>query len=276
LGQGRYSYPLFNWGFAVICNLDYMPKDQNKPFIQRLYDSNTLDKKFSELEHEVTLAGFDGVLYTFIPKLSRLSKSLQPVFQFSKTYSEIVENYQKQNFARNDFTIRLVEKGKLSIIDWWVEAKKISLNKEEKNVIKITKEKFGISKGITFPTLSNDMGIAGVSIINFKPEYANKKIDSEILEHLKTCCRIYHDHTLIHQDARYEFILPILETLTPKKKSVLKHLISGQPMKSITKESNITTRYAEKLLVELRKDFGDISKNELIYYLGLLNITEYL
>jgi FixJ family two-component response regulator len=81
---------------------------------------------------------------------------------------------------------------------------------------------------------------------------------------------------MTHQDARYKFILPILESLTPKKKIVLKYLISGQPMKNITDDSDITTRYAEKLLVELRKDFGDISKNELIYFLGLLNITEYL
>jgi len=247
-----------------------------KPFIQHLYDSKTLEEKFSALEHEVALSGFDGVLYTFIPKLSRLTEYLQPVFQFSESYADLIENYQKQNFSRNDFTIRLIEDGKLSIIDWWIEAKKTSLNKEEKHVNKITKEKFGISKGITFPTLSNDMGIAGVSIISFKPEYANKEIDSEVLERLKTCCRMYHDHTMIHQDARYEFILPILETLTTKKKNVLKHLISGQPMKNINETADITTRYAEKLLVELRKDFGDISKNELIYFLGLLNITEYL
>jgi FixJ family two-component response regulator len=81
---------------------------------------------------------------------------------------------------------------------------------------------------------------------------------------------------MVHQDSRYEFILPILESLTPKKKMVLKYLISGKPMKNIAEEADITTRYAEKLLVELRKDFGNISINELIYFLGLLNITEYL
>ncbi len=47
-------------------------------------------------------------------------------------------------------------------------------------------------------------------------------------------------------------------------------------MKNISKEANITIRYAEKLLVEFRKDFGNISNNELIYFLGLLSITEYL
>lgn len=253
-----------------------MPKDLSKPFIQRLYDSETLDEKFSALEFEVLNSGFDAVLYTFIPKLSLLKEPLQPVFQFSESYTEIVENYQKNNFGKNDFTIRLVEEGKLAIIDWWNEAEKLTLSKEEQHVVNVTKNKFSISKGITFPTLSNDLGIAGASMISFNKDYLHKKIDSEILGHLKICCRMYHDHTMIHQDARYKFILPILQALTIKKKIVLKYLISGQPMKNITEEGDITTRYAEKLLVELRKDFGDISKNRLIYFLGLLNITEYL
>jgi len=253
-----------------------MPKDLRKSFIQRLYDSKTLEEKFATLEHEVISSGFDGVLYTFIPKLSLLTESLQPVFQFSKSYAKIVDNYQKHNFSKNDFTIRLIEEGKLSIIDWWIEAEKLSLTQEEEYIVKVTRDDFGVSKGISFPTLGNDMGIAGASIISFNKEYAKKEVDPTILEHLKTCSRMYHDHTMIHQDARYEFILPILNALTPKKKIVLRYLISGRAMKNIAEESDITTRYAEKLLVELRKDFGDISKNELIYYLGLLNITEYL
>jgi len=52
-------------------------------------------------------------------------------------------------------------------------------------------------------------------------------------------------------------------------------LITGQPKKTIA-DVGVTERYADKLLMELRKTFGDISTNELIYLLGLLNITEYL
>ncbi len=81
---------------------------------------------------------------------------------------------------------------------------------------------------------------------------------------------------MIHQDARYKFILPILKTLTPKKIILIKYLISGKPMKYISDNEDITTRYAEKLLIELRKQFGNITTNELIYLLGLLNISEHL
>ena len=191
-------------------------------------------------------------------------------------FTAIIENYQKHNFSENDFTIRLVESGRLAIIDWWDEAEKLTLTEKEQYVVDITKNKFNVSKGITFPTLSSDLGLAGVSIVSFNKDYLSKEVDPKTLEHLKVCSRMYHDYTMVHHDARYNFILPILQTLTPKKKIVLKHLISGQPMKKITEESDITIRYADKLLIELRKEFGNISKNELIYFLGLLNITEYL
>jgi DNA-binding CsgD family transcriptional regulator len=255
---------------------DGYPLKSSNHFVQKLYESELPEEKFLILEKEVALSGFDGVLYTFIPKLSRLTDSLQPVFQFSKSYTDLITNYQKNDFSRHDFLIRLVEEGKLDIIDWWSEAERINLTAEEEKVNKVAKEEFGITKGITFPTLSNDMGYAGISIISFKQDFSDITIEASVLNHLKSCSRMYHDHSMIHQDARYEFILPILNTLTPKKKLLIKYLISGKPMKNIADEADITTRYADKLLSELRKQFGNISKNELIYLLGLLNISEYL
>lgn len=47
-------------------------------------------------------------------------------------------------------------------------------------------------------------------------------------------------------------------------------------MKYIADNEEISTRYAEKLLIELRKHFENISTNESIYLFGLLNISEYL
>lgn len=251
-------------------------KNASSDFIHRLYEAQSLEDKFAVLEKTIESFGFNGVLYTFFPTLARLTESLQPVFQFSESYSELLNNYQKNDYSRNDFVIRLVEAGELEIIDWWEEAKQMSLSDEEKKINHVTKVEYGVSKGITFPTLSNDAGLAGVSVISFKEAYKNKTIDSDLLNHLRICARMYHDQIMTHQDARYEFILPIIKTLTPKKKVVLKYLISGQPMKKINEDTDITTRYAEKLLVELRQNFGGISKNELIYLLGLINITEYL
>ncbi|KAG1694755.1 putative chromatin-remodeling complex ATPase chain [Nymphon striatum] len=169
------------------------------------------------LETEIKQSGFDGALYTFIPKLTRLSNTLEPVFQHSQSYDDFMSHYMENNHSRHDFVIRLVEEGKTDIIDWWHEAEKIELSPKEKHVNHIAKEEYGITKGISFPTLSNDLGFAGVSIISFNKNFTNKTIESETLDYLQKCARQYHDHAMIHQDARYSFILPILKTLTPKK-----------------------------------------------------------
>ena len=106
----------------------------------------------------------------------------------------------EKDFSRDDFVIRLVEEGTLETIDWWEEAKRLDLSENEKHVNKVAKESYGITKGISFPTLSNDLGFAGVSIISFKESFSNKTIDTEILRHLKKCSRQYHDHVMIHQE----------------------------------------------------------------------------
>jgi len=246
---------------------------QKSEILTSLYNANSCEEKFSILEEVILDAGFDAVLYSFYPKLSQLAKSLRPVFQFSNGYASLVEHYQKHDFSRHDFLIRLLENGETNVMDWWPLAEKIELSDEEKHVNHIARHKFGITKGIVFPTLYNDMGVAAVSIISFKAEDEHRQIEAKVINELHSCVRIYHDHMMVNQDDQIQFILPILELLTPKKKLVIKHLISGQPMKNI---EGVTERYAEKLLLELRKGFGGISKNEMIYYLGLINITEYL
>ena len=86
------------------------------------------------------------------------------MFQHSDSYEELMINYKENNYSRDDFVIRLVEEGKTDIIDWWEEAEHLELTKKEKHVNQVAKKHYGITKGITFPTLSNDLGFAGVSI----------------------------------------------------------------------------------------------------------------
>jgi hypothetical protein len=241
--------------------------------LTRLYNANANSEKFTILEEVMCDAGFDAVLYSFYPKLSQLAKSLQPVFQFSKGYEPLIENYQKENFSGDDFVIRLLTEGAVEPFDWWFQAKKTKMSDQEKKVNHIARHQFGIMKGICLPTLTNDLGIAGVSLISFKAEDEHRQLDAKDLDQLHNCARMYHNHIMINQNEQSQFILPILDLLTPKKKLVIKHLISGKPMKTI---EGVTERYAEKLLLELRKGFGNISKNELIYFFGLINISEYL
>lgn len=248
---------------------------QGSGIAQQLYDANSIDDKFSILENEIKCAGFDGLFYSFFPKLSKLSKTLQPVFQFSDSYAPLIKSYQENNYLEDDYIMRLLEEGNLDIIEWWKAKDFTKLSNKEEELSNIIRYEFKITKGITFATLNSDVGLAGASIISFKADSENWNIGENLLGQLKRSIQIYHDHMMINQDDRYKFIYPLLETLTPKKKTVIKYLITGKPMKNIS-DVGITERYGEKLLLEIRKSFGNISKNELIYLLGLLNITEYL
>jgi hypothetical protein len=77
------------------------------------------------------------------------------------------------------------------------------------------------------------------------------------------------------EDMRF-FIEPLLARLNDTKKKVLLHLVSGQLMKTISETHGISHRYAEKVILNMRKEFGDISTNELLYILGMVHIHEYI
>ncbi len=246
---------------------------ENRYFVQHLHDTEALPDKFSLLEKEAVKCGFDAALYTFIPKLTQLSDTINPVIQYSTSYSSRMLDYKEQNEIKNDFTVKLLTKGHTTVIDWWEQAEHLPLTNKEKQVNRRSKA-HGVAKGITFPTLNSDMGIAYMSVVSFNKAYANKPIAIKTLNYLKKCASQYHNHVMTHQGARYNFIAPILNTFTPKKVMLIKYIISGKPINSISEHENISTRYAEKLLIEIRKQFGNISTNELIYFLGLLNIPE--
>ena len=105
---------------------------------------------------------------------------------------------------------------------------------------------------------------------------AFKELKRQSLNDLQILANEYHSHILKSKDDLLFFILPLLENLTETKKRVLKHLMSGQPMKTIPQTYDISQRFAEKTLVNIRKDFGNISTNELMYILGMVNMHEYL
>ena len=78
------------------------------------------------------------------------------------------------------------------------------------------------------------------------------------------------------QEGMRFFIEPLLERLNDTKRKVLKHLLSNQPMKTIPETEGISQKYAEKVILMMRKEFGDISTNELLYILGMVHIHQYL
>jgi len=239
--------------------------------------SCTFGDNFEKLEHQIYKMGFDGVLYSFYPKPMYINSDIQPVLHFSESFNPFVGHYLKNNYGNSDFILRLALMGRRKPIDWWEEINLGNVTEKEMLVTLDAKENFGIHHGLSIPVLFGTFAIAGISVICKNPSidfYCELKERS--MDDLRECANQYHSKVIKYKEELHFFIFPLLEKLNESKKKVLRHLMSGKPMKMIEHQHDITPRYAEKVLINLRQEFGDISTNELIYILGMVNMHEYL
>jgi DNA-binding CsgD family transcriptional regulator len=232
---------------------------------------------FELLTTSIQALGFDDVLYSFYPKPMYLNKDVQPVLHFSSGFESFVEHYIKHDFGNRDFVLRLALQGRTEPVDWWQEIESGSVSPEEQFVTETARNDFHIHHGLSIPVLFGTFAIAGISVTSRKP-------DRKYFDFLKEKCTKklfelgdeYHRGIIKSRAELHFFILPLLESLSDTKKKVLKHLMSGQPMKAIEHHYGITPRYAEKVLRNIRKEFGNISTHELLYIMGMINMHEYL
>lgn len=233
--------------------------------------------EFLQLEKAIINLGFDGVLYSFYPRPMHINSQVQPVLHFSSQFHPFIEHYIKNDYGNRDFVLRLALQGQSEPIDWWKEIEAGNVSEDEIEVTASARTLFNIQHGLSIPVLSGSFAIAGISVISKNPRraYFEKLIEKHSSQLFKFADE-YH-RTIIKSKAELQFFIePLLSSLSDTKKTVLKHLMTGKPMKSIGTDNDITPRYAEKLLVNIRKEFGNISSYELMYILGMINMHKYL
>lgn len=233
--------------------------------------------KFISLKKNIKRLGFDGVLYSFFPRAMYLDNKTQPLIHYCNTLNPFVQHYFANNYGNNDFVIRLIDERGIEPIDWWHEINSGNVTKEEKAVTFDARNNFNIEYGLTMPVLSGSFAMGAISVIskNNDLEYFQEIKNNHIIE-LNELATDYHFYILSsHEKVRF-FVQPLFDNLNQTKKNVIKHLISGKPMKTITSKYSISQRYAEKTLINIRSEFGHISTNEFIYSLGVCNIDRYL
>ena len=234
-------------------------------------------ESFDQLISEIEKLGYDGVLYSFFPRPMYLNSKIQPVLQYSESYAPFVSHYLENNYGNRDFILRLALEGRNTPINWWEEIDSGDVSPEEAEVTLDSRQNFGIQQGISIPVLSGSFAIAGISAIRKTGSDADfKKLNDRSLPELKQLASNYHTKIIMSQEDMRFFIEPLLERLNETKKKVLKHLLSNQPMKTIPETEGISQKYAEKVILIMRKEFGDISTNELLYILGMVHIHQYL
>ena len=233
--------------------------------------------KFIDLVNSIQRLGFDGVLYSFFPRAMYLNNKTQPLIHYSSKFEPFVQHYLANNYGNNDFVIRLINERGVAPIDWWQEINSGNVTKEEQVVTIDAQQNFDIHHGLTVPVLSGSFAMSAISVMSKNDDLGYfKDIKDKHLVELRELATDYHFYILSsHERVRF-FVEPLFETLNQTKKNVIKHLISGKPMKSITDRYNISQRYAEKTLINIRDEFGHISTNEFIYSLGVCNIDRYL
>ena len=239
--------------------------------------ASSVSDSFENLTDEIKKMGFDAVLYSFYPRPMYLNSMVQPVLHFSEGFSSFVSHYIKNDYGNRDFVLRLASQGRRTPVDWWEEINLGNVTQDEKKVTVDAKENFGIYNGLSIPVFYGKFAIAGISVItkNSGDQYFKDLKASSMIE-LERLSRSYHYKvTESKEDLRF-FIAPLLATFTQKKIMVLKHLLSGEALTEIERHYPISRRYAEKLLLNIREEFGGISTNELMYMLGTINIDEYL
>lgn len=248
-------------------------------FLSELQTSQSVDASFDIFQRYILQLGYDGVNYAFAPIIEYDNPVFnQPVFKLSEIFAQdFMEHYQKGGLAEHDYTVKAVMSGQQNTMNWWQDAQYAHLTMPEKNVLDVAKD-YGIYNGLTVPLMKNAQGMAGASIVSHEKNEAFAKLNAEAQAQATLYIQLFHNH--VWGGCSIELFRQYNETmlahLSVTERRLLRLLISGKPMKCICDELGISTRYGEKLSTQLRRKFGGISRNRLLYYAGLLNIGDTL
>ncbi|MEB4590832.1 autoinducer binding domain-containing protein [Candidatus Thiothrix sp. Deng01] len=255
---------------------DFNPMD----FIAELYQSATLDEAFAAYERQTQQLGFDGVLYTFVPQIYfEAQLPITPLYKTSAAYCPaFLHHYQEAEFEKVDFAVKKIAlEGETQVIDWWAEERKGGLTQPERNVIAIARKDYGILNGMTIPLTQGIPGNGGVSCISSERDRLYGILVHERLYALQVCTRLFHTHVMATPNLKIYFLAALLDQLTPKEKRLLKFIVSGLPMKLLPDyAADISQKYGEKLVDNIRAKFGGVNRIRLIYYAGVLHFHNHL
>lgn len=239
-------------------------------------DAPPFGERFANLTQVISDLGFDGVLYSFYPKPMYMNKEVQPVLHYSDGFAPFVSHYIASNYGNRDFVLRLALQDHKKAIDWWDEINAGRVSREERVVTEDARVNFGIQHGLSIPALRGTFAVAGISVMSRNSLSHFQMLKKSHLAQLFSLSSEYHASVISSKASLRFFIQPLLESLNATQKNVLKHILNGKPMKSIPHIYGIKPRYAEKVLLNIRAEFGNITTNELIYILGMVNMHEYL
>ena len=248
-------------------------------FSAQLYKTASIDDMFALLEQSIVALGFDNVSYTYLPRVLATSDlSIAPVFKISTDYNrDFIEHYSKAGFAKHDFTIKRILKGDLSPIDWWQEQNNQQLSSEESEVIRVAREDYQIRNGLSLPTFSDGYSLAGLSLVSEANDTAFAKLCRESTDIAHQMAFMFSDRVLNRADFYGLFYQPFTNQLSNTEKRVLIGLSEGLNVKEIAENIGRDYKYISNFVLDrLRKKFGNVSRDKLLFEAGANRIDQLL
>ena len=251
-----------------------------RDYLFELYQATSFNDRFNIYYKYTRKLGFEDVAYSIMPGIQFESiYKKNPVFMSSGSFStDFLDHYSSEELIKDDFTIRNIKDNKLSPMDWRDYEKNMRLREKEKNLILLAREDYGIRNALSIPTMKNDLGIAGASIICSDNDNAFKGLKQERMRDLVFITHRFHESNLNKRNLPKMFVAPFLEYLTVNEIGILCHLASGQHFQRIEYSIDIASyKVASNALNNLRKKkFNNITKERLMYLCGFINLNEML
>lgn len=247
-------------------------------YLADLDSAETAENEFLVTSDYICRLGFDGLLYSYIPSLV-IDKGLeiQPVFNASEAYTnKFLDHYQQAGFSEHDFTLKRICSGFEETMDWWNEEECKAISNDERAVIEVAKEDHGIANGVSFATMINSTGVAGVSMVSESKRPQFKLLNQDSFHTARVIVQTYNNRTLASIDGRKIYTLSILEKLNQTDKKVLRYIVEHKTMSRVEDVTGVSVNYANRVLERLKAKLGCQSKQELTYYCGLLGILDFI
>jgi hypothetical protein len=254
-------------------------------FVENLYNACDLNEAFDLLEKEVLRLGFDGVLYTYIPKpLIDSNFNVKPVYEVSTEYCKnYLDHYTDARYDRFDPLIQAVNDGITEPFTWWGPVSQSYRKTDSKSDEVIDVSRFyGIHDGITIPLMSDARGIAGASVTSEDRNGFDRLVSTKGDQIVR---RVQLFHSLIVTNNQYlgSFVKPLFSTLSDTEIRLVAGLASGRNQKKISADLNRSEKYLEQVMLAARRKWSGVGKhdsptlnrNQLLYYAGLLSILDY-
>lgn len=257
-----------------------MNKQFQCDFINELYAGRSFNERFIIYDKYVKKLGFEAVAYSLMPRMQLESCfKVDLVFHCSDSFStDFLDHYTTEQLIQDDFTVRRICNNILLPMDWREYELTKQLRPKEESLIKLAREDYGINNGLSIPTMNNEAGFSGASIVSSEKDASFKKLKRENADALAFITHRFHESNFKSSKLPREFVTPFLERLTPNEFGILSHLASGQHFQKIENSIKIASyKVASNALRNLiNNKFNSITKERLMYLCGQIDLLDYV